>query len=494
MNRHSRQRPLLHFCKTCFSLATVIFLAFVCCAKAREGELDQYGGWTGIKGKKTGFFHTEEINGRNWFITPEGNVFYPVALSHMLSGETRQAAKTLFGNDKEAWVHDSVAKAREMGYNCALGGATSPERNLNGYVDLPLSEKVFEEEKFPYAVGVILLKHPWEFVDGETLPDIFDPAYKRLIEDRAKAAVPPVKDNPLVIGYYYGFGAFNHSQDWINHHMSLPANSHGRTVITDLLDKRYKGNVKKFNEVYGMSLKMISDLKTKAFLVYEKDFGRANYPAIGRRLNQRQVADFNAIIEHMCIHLYEMAHTAIRRYDNNHLILGSFIKEWALTGESWKAAAPYLDVISPQHWNESINISDLSDAAGLPMIVSDEDVGFHYPNNKGNLYKGLTSHEARGEIYQATLMRHYKDPRTIGATFCMCLYDQELAVVDKDQETGIYTIDGKPRDDMISLIREINTQVYQHSPHPATDKELAALDDTLRGLWEEYDIKAHLKR
>jgi hypothetical protein len=128
------------------------------------------------------------------------------------------------------------------------------------------------------------------------------------------------------------------------------------------------------------------------------------------------------------------------------------------------------------------------------MIVSDEDVGFHYPNNGGNMYKGLVSHDARGEIYQATLMRHYKDPRTMGATFCMCLYDQELAVVDKDQETGIYTIDGKPRDKMISLIREINTEVYRHSPHPGSDADLAKLDDTLRGLWEEYDIKAHLKK
>ena len=153
-----------------------------------------------------------------------------------------------------------------------------------------------------------------------------------------------------------------------------------------------------------------------------------------------------------------------------------------------------MSMIAPQHWNESIDISELSDAAGLPMIVSDEDVGFHYPNNRGNLYKGLTSHEARGEIYQATLMRHYKDPRTMGATFCMCLYDQELAVVNKDQETGIYTIDGKPRDGMISLITEINTEVYKHSPLPVSDAELAKLDDHLRGLWHKYDIKAHLKR
>jgi hypothetical protein len=482
------------FSRCLLALSTAATLLFSTTSFGAKAELDQYGGWTGIKGKKTGFFHLEKIDGRNWFITPDGNVFYPVALSHMLSGETRTAAKKLFGNDKEAWVCDSVKKARDMGFNSALGGASSPERNLNGYVDLPLSEKVFEEEKFPYAVGVILMKHPWEFVEGETLPDIFDPAYTRLIEDRAAAAVPPVKDNPLVLGYYYGFGAFNHSQDWINHHMSLGPNSHGRVEITNLLNKRYKGDVKRFNEVYGMNLKRISDLNTKAELVYGKDFGRANYPSVGKRLDANKVEDFNAIVSHMCIHLYKMAHTAIRRHDKNHLILGSFIKEWGLTGESWKAAAPYLDLIAPQHWNEEIDISDLSYAADLPMIVSDEDVGFHYPNNKGNLYKGLVSHEARGEIYQATMMRHYKDPQTMGATFCMCLYDQELAVVHKDQETGIYTIDGKPRPGLISHIRNINTQVYEHAPKPTNRKGLEKLDETLRGLWEKHDIKAHLEK
>lgn len=81
----------------------------------------------------------------------------------------------------------------------------------------------------------------------------------------------------------------------------------------------------------------------------------------------------------------------------------------------------------------------------------------------------------------------------MGATFCMCLYDQELAVVHKDQETGIYTIDGKPRPGLISRIREINTQVYEHSPHPTNHEGLAKLDEHLRGLWEKYDIKAHLK-
>jgi len=67
-----------------------------------NNELDEYGGWTGIQGEKTGFFHLEEIDGRNWFITPQGNVFFPVALSHLLSGESDVACENVYGGDREA--------------------------------------------------------------------------------------------------------------------------------------------------------------------------------------------------------------------------------------------------------------------------------------------------------------------------------------------------------------------------------------------------------
>ena len=31
------------------------------------------------------------------------------------------------------------------------------------------------------------------------------------------------KDDPLCMGYYYGFGAFNSSDEWVGHHLSLVA-------------------------------------------------------------------------------------------------------------------------------------------------------------------------------------------------------------------------------------------------------------------------------
>ena len=480
-------------CRLLVATATAVLLLVAACSSTR-GTLDQYGGWTGIQGERTGFFHLEEINGRNWFVTPEGNVFFPVSMSHMLSGETYTAATNLFGDDKEAWIRDSLEKARAMGYNAALGGATSPERNLNGFVDVELAESIFQEEKFPYAAGVILMKHPWEFVEGETLPDIFDPSYRQLIESRAEAVCPKVKDDPLMIGYYYGFGAFNRSEQWVNHHLSLPPGSAGRNALVDLLADRYAGDVQRFNSVYGTSIKAIEDLKVTEELIYLAGFERANYPAVGKSLDPTQVEDYQAILSHMAVTLYKIAHAAIRRWDTNHLILGSFIKEWALTGESWKAAAPYVDMIAPQHVNPDIAINGLADAAGLPLIVSDEETGLHYPGNKGILYRGVVSHDARGEIYRANLMRHYKDPQVVGVTYCVCMYDQDGESLKKNKQGGYFDMAGRPRQNLIDMVTRINQEVYFHTPHPGTPEEIRNLEQALFGLWDKYKQKRNRPR
>lgn len=467
------------------TLAIVLPLLF-CALPTLGAELDKYGGWTGVQGEKTGFFHLEKIDGRHWFITPDGNAFFPVALSHLYSGESNVACQNCYGGDKEAWMKDSFAKARAMGFNCALGSATSPERNLNGFVEIPKVEALFRENLFPFAVGVILLKHPWEFIEGEDLPDIFAPAYKEMIEGRAKAACPAVKDDPLVMGYYYGFGAFNHAEIWVNQYLSLPVGSPGRDAIVDVLIDRYDNDVKKFNEIYGTSLKRIADLKAGEELVYDKLMERRNYPKMRAQLDPRQVEDFEAILAHMAITLYKIGYDAIRRHDTNHLIFGSFVKEFALSAQTCKAMAPYVDMVAPQHINKDIDVHKLADAAGLPILISDDYFGWHYPGDVGSRHAGLESHDARAEVYKANLMRHLKDPQVLGVTYCCCLFDQGGETLKKNNQNGIYDIHGNPRPKLIQAITEMNSQVYEHAPHPATPEELKVLDKKLYDTWSEH--------
>ena len=93
-------------------------------------------------------------------------------------------------------------------------------------------------------------------------------------------------------------------------------------------------------------------------------------------------------------------------------------------------------MIAPQHVNEFISVNDIADATNLPIILSDEYVVFHYPGKTGSLHAGLASHDARGEVYHANLMRHLKDPQVMGVTYCACMYDQGGNTLAKNNQNG----------------------------------------------------------
>ena len=96
------------------------------------------------------------------------------------------------------------------------------------------------------------------------------------------------------MGYYYGFGAFNKADQWVNHHFSLPVGSPGREALSNLLIKRYANDAKDFNAVYGTSLKEMSELKSNFALTYEKEYERRNYPFVRESLDRRIGVDNDA--------------------------------------------------------------------------------------------------------------------------------------------------------------------------------------------------------
>jgi hypothetical protein len=65
-----------------FPLILAVVLATVCTLPAAESR-DRFGGWGGVRGKATAFFHTEQIDGVWWLITPEGNAFFSKAANHI---------------------------------------------------------------------------------------------------------------------------------------------------------------------------------------------------------------------------------------------------------------------------------------------------------------------------------------------------------------------------------------------------------------------------
>ena len=83
-------------------------------------------------------------------------------------------------------------------------------------------------------------------------------------------------------------------------------------------------------------------------------------------------------------------------------------------------------------------------------------------------------------------MRHFKDPQTLGVTYCACMYDQGGNTLKRNNQNGFYSIEGEARVNLIRSVTDINHTVYEHTPHPASPEELQLLKDELFETWDQY--------
>lgn len=146
---------------------------------AGEGDYDRYGGWNKLQGKKTGFFHVEEIKGRFWFVTPDGNAFFSKGVNSVnRDGEEDKAKEP---DAPEEWAKTTARRLRGWGLNTA-GCWTPSSVGAAGIAWTPR----------PHLANV----H-----DGK-LPDVFDPDWVKGVHERAMKECGPHKDDPWVLGYF----------------------------------------------------------------------------------------------------------------------------------------------------------------------------------------------------------------------------------------------------------------------------------------------------
>lgn len=381
-------------------------------------ELDTYGSFTALKGTPTGWFHLEELGGRTWFVTPEGNAFFPVSLAHIYTGNSQETVQKLYNGDQTAWLEDWFATTRRLGFNCALSGVTSQCRDPGRIIDVDQAEALFRRESFPYAVGLFLVPHPNELPEGQERPDIFSAEFREWAEERITHACAKHAEDPMVLGYYYGFGSWIKPRSWI--------------------------------------------------------------ASLGRDVTDENEQDH---VREMVVSLYSFARDIVRKHDPNHLIFGPYVKEQSFDLETWKAVAPFVDTLTPQHVNRDISFSEQTSATGRPILVSDESTAHLFNIERPH---GLKSPEDKGRIYASVLERHLRDPSVCGVNFCATLYDlndgplmERLGMME-----GLYDWRGNPKPGLPDAVAEANTRIYERATEPCGAEALAALDARHFGLWD----------
>lgn len=458
-----------------FQIAVLaLLLSVVTSISASAQDLDTYGGFTDIKGKKTGFFHTQKIDNRWWLVTPEGHGFFGIGLSHPVTGFSKGAVTFSYNGSQEAWLRDGIKKMRELGYNCVWSGPYSTERARFGYVNYELAERVYREEKIPHAIHVPLIKHQVELKPGEKRPDVFSDEYATFVRESVARYVTPNKDNSWIMGYYYGFGSFMRSGLWINETLDREPGSPGREHLISVLEERYDGDIQKLNDVYGKKFQSFDDLRKTGGIAYP-----AGYFTYSK--SKKIAADQEALIAEIVVRVNRLGHAEIRKVDSNHMVLGCYVKGVTYSAELWKRITPYIDVLAPQHFSETHKISPVVESTGLPALLSDQVFGNVYPETLlklGRTPGPVPDHLDRRVLYHLLSRRLAADPNFIGVSFCACLHDNSHTVAAYDRgQPGFFSIDNEPRSKTIATAKEGNAFIYQNIRHPMNETTIKKLDE-----------------
>ncbi|MCX7425585.1 MAG: hypothetical protein NTW96_08185 [Planctomycetia bacterium] len=137
-------------------------------------DLDAYGGWLGLSGKTTGFFHVEQLRNRWWLITPAGHAFYSLGMTGV--------------------PESAYAKYKTWGFNTVARPASLPD----------------PDRRMPYTIGMYFFDQgkdlpiprnagipPWV-----SFPDVFDPAWVEKCHEYAQKTLAPFAKDPWLVGYF----------------------------------------------------------------------------------------------------------------------------------------------------------------------------------------------------------------------------------------------------------------------------------------------------
>ena len=348
----------------------------------------KFGGYLNLKVKATGFFRTEKIDGRWWFVDPEGYLFLSVGVDCVNPGgggnainidKRRNIFKELppagIGSNPERpnsasfgtwnlfrrYGKEYPAKSKSMiikrmdkwGLN-TIANWSSPEVTK-------LNQKAF-----------MLQLHGIGIEDGIMgLPDVYTPDFASKIDAACKAFVEPFKENPWLIGYFTG-----NEPSWLEQEERLCG------LILDGTDKPIKNELKKY-------------------------LAGGDSP---ERRKQFIYSTFRTFLK--------TVDAAVKRVDSNHLNLG--MRFGHVPGkEILDICKDVFDVFSFNCYDlypKKEFMDQILTGTGLPMIIGEYHFGTVDRGMAQSLWQ-VNSQEERGVAYRYYTERAYAHPGLIGTAW-----------------------------------------------------------------------------
>ena len=438
-------------------------------------DRDEFGGWKkGPQLKATGFFRTEQRDGRWWLVTPGGHLFWSIGSTCVRpeSSGPIKGREAMFAELPDKFVKGGWADFYRLNLERKYGenwlaewvGVTCARLPAWGFNTIAnwSDEATYRPHKVPFTATVHLgglpvigTKSRASAADkGHWLMDYFDEKFPQRVEAAVAKATAEWRNDPWCIGYFvdnelswdtWAQGGVGGSCVIAREALGAPATLAARQVFVKMLREKY-GSVEAWSKAWGVAATSWDE----PLLVTE------------RQLNAASRNDCSAFLTALAERYFLVVSAAMKKHAPNQLYLGC---RFAIRPKEVVAvSAKYCDVVSFNIYNRRVDperwkfLNDL----GKPVVIGE----FHFgATDRGMFHPGLgpTANQAeRAKAYADYVRSAAAMPAIVGCHWFQYA-DQALTgrFDGENYNIGLVTITDTPYPELTAEARKVNAQVYQ---------------------------------
>jgi hypothetical protein len=392
----------------------------------------RYGGFPSTQAQATGFFRVEKIDGRWWFVDPDGHWFFSTGADCMrpASGTRTEGRDGVFAALPPAELKSAVGSSGRGSdvsfYTWNLlrrWGSDWPRK----WVDLSLRRmdawglntianwsdpRLWSAQRKPYVVNL----RGWGIETGYLgMPDVFAPEFAQKADQAAAEQCAPRKNDPFLLGYFIA-----NEPPWP-----------GRE--SQIVDAILEGPANPIQ------------IELKAFLA-EQD------------TPERRAAFIYRAVEKFL----DVVNAAIRKHDPNHLNLG--LRFGSRAPEAMLRASRNFDVFSMNSYGYEVNRDNLDMAYRIterPILIGE----FHFGTPGRGLAAGLRqtrNQEERGVAYRYYVENAATHPALIGAHWFQWIDQPTTGRMDgENYNIGIVDITDRPYPELVEAMKTTHQRLLE---------------------------------
>lgn len=388
-----------------------------------------YGGYLNTKAKATGFFRVEQVDGRWWFVDPDGHHFFSTSSTGISGrgGDARlQGREDYFAAlPPEDATAGRRASASFYAWNLQRRHGDGARTN---WVELALKRldswglntignwsdsRLWDTHRKAYQVNL----GGWGMRTGYLgLPDVYSDEFPTIVDRDAAAQCGPRKDDPWLLGYFIA-----NEPPWPGR----------ESLVVDIILDSPPSAIQR---------------EAKAFL------------ASGDTLARRKQFIYRAFDKYL-----EVIMAAIRRHDPNHLILGLRFGGSLPPAEMLRASKVF-DVYSMNVYATQVNMKTMEEiyrVTGRPILVGE----FHFGVPGRGLSTGLV--QVRGQVERGVAYRYYVEqaaafPAFIGTSWFQWLDQPCTGRMDgENYNIGLLDVTDRPYPELIEAMRTTHRRLQE---------------------------------